>query len=93
MKEKRLWLGGMKEMGTEEASEHLNLLDFIKEYEWSEVILVGNEFKDISGGFQWFETSAEAAEYVREHLPKDATILIKGSRGSKMENLLSALQP
>ncbi len=93
VKEKRLWLGGMKEMGTEEASEHLNLLDFIKEYEWSEVILVGNEFKDISGGFQWFETSAEAAEYVREHLPKDATILIKGSRGSKMENLLSALQP
>jgi len=93
VKDKRLWLGGMKEMGTEEANEHQDLLDFIKEYEWSEVILVGKEFKGISEGFQWFENSAEAAEHVRNHRPKDATILIKGSRGSKMENLLSALQP
>lgn len=88
---KMLWLGGMKEMGAEELHEHQELVQLISRYEWRDVILVGKEFFNLQGGYQWFETSAEAAEAVRIHPVSGASILIKGSRGSKMEVLLDAL--
>jgi len=88
---KMLWIGGMKEMGAEERNEHEVLVALVDEYKWEQVILVGREFKGISGKYSWFETSAEAAAYVKARLPSDASILIKGSRGSKMELLAEAL--
>jgi UDP-N-acetylmuramoyl-tripeptide--D-alanyl-D-alanine ligase len=88
---KTLWIGAMKEMGAEEQEEHMELVRLIDEYRWHDVILVGNEFKDIHGAQKWFATSAEAAEYIRKHRPENASILIKGSRGSKMELMAEAL--
>jgi UDP-N-acetylmuramoyl-tripeptide--D-alanyl-D-alanine ligase len=88
---KLLWIGGMKEMGPEELNEHKELVAFIAQYQWDNVVLVGKEFKGLQNGYTWFDTSAEAAEYVKAHQPKDSSILIKGSRGSKMEVLLEAL--
>lgn len=89
--DKHLWIGGMKEMGAEEQNEHRELVAYISQYEWRNVILVGKEFKGMQGTYTWFETSAEAAEYVKTYPPKDSSILIKGSRGNKMEVLLEAL--
>ena len=88
---KMLWLGGMKEMGTEEKHEHEALIDLVDMYSWAQVILVGKEFYGLSKDYQWFENSQQAAEYVRQHLPQNSSILIKGSRGSKMELLADAL--
>lgn len=88
---KLLWIGGMKEMGSEEYNEHAALVALIDEYKWAGVILVGNEFRDVKGEHMWYETSAAAAEYVKQHLPEHSSILIKGSRGSKMEVLADAL--
>ncbi len=88
---KLLWIGGMKEMGPEELNEHRELVAFIAQYKWGNVILVGKEFKGLQNDYIWFDTSAEAAEYVRAHQPSNSSILIKGSRGSKMEVLLDAL--
>ncbi len=88
---KLLWIGGMKEMGPEEQNEHRDLVSFISNYQWRQVILVGKEFKGLQNGYTWFDTSAEAAEYVKSQQPADSSILIKGSRGSKMEVLLDAL--
>jgi UDP-N-acetylmuramoyl-tripeptide--D-alanyl-D-alanine ligase len=87
-----LWIGGMKEMGREEEHEHRELVKYIEQYNWDEVILVGKEFYKLNGGYRWFETSAEAAEYVKSSKPSNASILIKGSRGSRMEHLLEALK-
>lgn len=89
---KMLWIGGMKEMGTEETNEHTELVQLVQQYNWSNVILVGKEFDGIAHNYQHFQTSADAAVYVKEHIPTDASILIKGSRGSRMEVLLDALQ-
>lgn len=89
--DKMLWLGGMKEMGTDEQKEHKELVDFINQYQWKDVLLVGKEFNGLNGSFQRFDTSAEAAEFVKANQPQNAAILIKGSRGSKMEVLLEAL--
>ena len=91
LQNKMLWLGGMKEMGPEELNEHKALVSLIADNEWSDVILVGKEFRDVNTTYRWFENSAEAAAYIRAHLPVNASILIKGSRGSKMEVMKDAL--
>ncbi|XZF12586.1 UDP-N-acetylmuramoyl-tripeptide--D-alanyl-D-alanine ligase [Chitinophagaceae bacterium MMS25-I14] len=86
-----LWLGGMKEMGPEEHTEHEELVKMIDQYSWEQVMLVGKEFEGLQGNYMWFPDSVAAAAYVREHQPSGAAILIKGSRGSRMENMLEAL--
>jgi UDP-N-acetylmuramoyl-tripeptide--D-alanyl-D-alanine ligase len=89
---KILWIGGMKEMGSAEEQEHRELVSLISEYTWEDTILVGREFKNVKGGYSWFETSAEAAAYIKTHQPENSSILIKGSRGSAMEKLLDAME-
>ena len=88
---KMLWIGGMKEMGAEEKFEHSELVSLIDTYKWKEVILVGKEFKEANTQYHWFENSADAATFVQQRMPTNSAILIKGSRGSKMEVLLGAL--
>lgn len=88
---KLLWLGAMKEMGPAEQEEHAALVALIQQYPWEDVILVGKEFTGLQGELKRFDTAAEAADYVKAHAPQDAAILIKGSRGSRMELLLEAL--
>ncbi len=88
---KILWLGGMKEMGDSERDEHTQLVTLINNYEWQQVILAGKEFEGLQGKYLWFESSVLAADYIRHHQPANSSILLKGSRGSKMELMLDAL--
>lgn len=89
---KILWLGGMKEMGDTEKAEHEELVDLINQYSWHDVILVGKEFEGISGKYKHYVTSKEASEYIHNHQPQNTSILVKGSRGSKMELMAEAVQ-
>lgn len=88
---KMLWLGAMKEMGNEETKEHEALVGLIDESAWSDVLLVGKEFFSCKSNHRWFATSEEATAFVKESKPEHASILIKGSRGSKMERMLEGL--
>lgn len=90
--DKMLWLGGMKEMGEAEVQEHKELVALVKEFPWKDVILVGKEFIGLTEGYTHFNTSAEAKDYIAANKPANASILIKGSRGSKMEVMAEALQ-
>jgi UDP-N-acetylmuramoyl-tripeptide--D-alanyl-D-alanine ligase len=92
LENKMLWIGAMKEIGNEEAIEHDSLVKFIAENDWREVVLVGNEFKVCKGKYQWFENSDEASAFVKKSCLENCSILIKGSRGSKMEKMLEALR-
>jgi UDP-N-acetylmuramoyl-tripeptide--D-alanyl-D-alanine ligase len=92
LKDKTLWIGAMKEMGAAEVKEHEELVRFIEEHKWKDVILVGIEFSPIKTSYRKFDTSADAANYIRNNQPHDASILIKGSRGSKMELMLEAIK-
>jgi len=92
MPSKILWIGAMKEMGSEEKQEHQDLISFIETYQWEDVLLVGKEFEGLQKQFRLFATSTDAANYIQSHIPKNSSILIKGSRGSKMELLLEALK-
>lgn len=88
---KILWIGAMKEMGDASLAEHEALVKLINSHQWQDVILVGKEFEPVKGSLPYFDTSAEAAAYIAGKQPVNASILIKGSRGSKMEVLLDAL--
>lgn len=91
---KHLWLGAMKEMGVDENKEHRELLAFINQWQWQEIIIVGKEFEDVKADYRdyrWFESASLAAAYIAQNKPQEAFILIKGSRGSKMEILFEAL--
>lgn len=87
---KWLLLGAMKEMGQESQAEHQVLVDIAEKHGFRNVILTGMEFTGIRHHYLWFATSAEARDYIRQHPIHNATLLIKGSRGSKMETVLEA---
>jgi UDP-N-acetylmuramoyl-tripeptide--D-alanyl-D-alanine ligase len=87
---KWLLLGAMKEMGTESEAEHQVLADLATSLGFTNVILTGSEFANTKHNFQWFDTSVDVKNYLLQHPVHNATILIKGSRGSKMEITLEA---
>lgn len=91
MPHKHLWIGGMKEMGAEEQAEHEALVMLIGKHSWDEVILVGPELSFAKAQYPWFADAESAAREIAASPPKEASILIKGSRGSRMERLLDAL--
>lgn len=85
---KIILIGAMKEMGTESKAEHSALTNLIKNYHWKTVALVGAEFEDIPSGFLHFNDVEQAREWFSTQDIHDTQILIKGSRGVKMEKLL-----
>lgn len=89
--DKILLLGAMKEMGADEFKEHSELVSFIQQWDWRLVLLVGPEFKAVTHNHLYFEDSDNAAMYIAQNKPQDSLILIKGSRGSKMEKLFEVL--
>ena len=83
----------MAELGDETDKEHQRILRLLVEIPYEELILVGNNFGRYAAGIkcQPFSTSEAAAEWVKLHPFKDKTILIKGSRSTKMEIILDAI--
>lgn len=85
---KILMLGGMKEMGKDSRSEHLALVDFISRHKWQQVILVGQEFDDVSSPYLHFADSDQARQWLHQNPVSGTHILLKGSRGLKMERIV-----
>ena len=88
----RLWLGAMREMGEDSQKEHRDLVHFIQQWDWKEVILVGTEYAGLEGSFTRYDTVTEAVSALQSAGPlRGETLLLKGSRGSKMEDMLALL--
>ena len=90
---KLIILGDMLELGTYSHSEHLSLINLIKEKQFDNVILVGPEFKAVSKQFSLncFRNVEDLIEHFRLNPVKEHSILLKGSRGIKLEKLLEVL--
>lgn len=86
---KYLILGAMAELGAESIQEHSSLVDLISKYNWAGVVLVGGDFLKVKHPFISFENSAQAAEWWSNENIQDAYLLIKGSRSSQMEKVIS----
>lgn len=85
---KILILGGMKELGSESNAEHQALVDLVSKYNWERVILVGEEFKNVPDQYLHFNDSESAKQWLNANPPSGTHILLKGSRGLRMEKVL-----
>jgi len=88
-----LILGDMFELGAAAEQEHEAMVQLVRESGMSErCIFVGDFFGRTSWKGVHFGTAAELATYWNEKgAPKDAHILLKGSRGIALEQLLPLL--
>ncbi len=86
-------LGDMLELGPESTEEHRAILYLIAKKKYKLVILVGAEFGKLSAEFKgvFVNDSEEAIKWIQENPIRGATVLIKGSRGIKLERLAGAL--
>ena len=86
-------LGDMFELGPESAKQHELIAKQVSESGIDEVILIGKDFYAFENEIKatFFQTPAEAAKYLNEKQIKDSLVLLKGSRGMKLENLLQFL--
>jgi UDP-N-acetylmuramoyl-tripeptide--D-alanyl-D-alanine ligase len=89
---KMLILGDMLELGNESGVEHRAVIQLIKDNGFAEVILVGPEFQMVQdSNLVTFRDISSATEWLRQHPVSGYTILVKGSRGIKMEKIMEVL--
>lgn len=89
---KTLILGDMFEMGEESMREHLAMIELVHQLKFTDVIFVGKDFYACKKyEFNFFETTDEAKKYIETIKPSHSTILVKGSRGMKLETLTTSL--
>ena len=86
---KIMCLGGMKELGTESIQEHQALVAYMEQFNWKQVLLVGGDFKNCQHNYLYFENAIEAKLWLQSQAYKQHHILIKGSRGIQMEQLIA----
>lgn len=87
---KMIIIGDMYELGRESEQAHQKILLLAKDLSFDKVLVVGNLFRKHRENFEFtFLNSAnEAKEWLRNQNLKDYTILVKGSRGVKLETIL-----
>jgi len=88
---KTLILGDMLELGELSGEEHQFAVELLKQNNFKNVLLVGPEFKNTKNDYRCFENVSELQEFIEEHPITDNYILIKGSRGIKLEKILTSL--
>ncbi|MDR1698717.1 MAG: UDP-N-acetylmuramoyl-tripeptide--D-alanyl-D-alanine ligase [Prevotellaceae bacterium] len=88
---KALILGDMLELGDNSAKEHQAIIDCLQELHFNDVLLVGEEFSKTKSPFKTFPHTGDCAAYLQQNPFFDYTILIKGSRGMKLEVLREVL--
>ena len=86
-------LGEMLELGDSSAIEHQAVIDSLKKHPGQKVICIGPGFESSarSAGYPWYpDVNALQTAWMNEPV-KASRILIKGSRGNKLERLLEVL--
>lgn len=87
---KAVFLGAMFEVGEESLEEHQKIVEALKEFKFDLTVLVGKDFLACkTPEFHFFESTAEAKTWFDKQEMNSYSILIKGSRGMKMESLLA----
>lgn len=97
---KVLMLGDMLELGADSVQEHKGILKLAAECKFEQVYLVGKEFAaacaQLQGelpGFEatLFEDSLQLQQHLKEKPLSGCSVLIKGSRGKRLERVIEAL--
>lgn len=88
---KTLILGDMLELGTQSSEEHQSIVDLLQQNNFKNVLLVGNDFKNTQNSYACFNDVTELQNFIAKYPIQNNYILIKGSRGIKLEKTLSSL--
>lgn len=90
---KMLILGDMRELGKFSKEEHKKIIELVQKKKFVKVILVGSEFCEVEKmpAYEFFKNSDEAAAWLKKNPIHNASILIKGSRGIKLEKVVEYL--
>ena len=84
-------LGAMRELGEYSHLEHQNIVNMLAERKADTVFLVGEEYLQTTSPYPVFENVELLHEYLAANPLKGKNILLKGSRSTRMENLLDIL--
>ncbi len=87
--QKIMCLGGMKELGEESLLEHQALVNYMQSFSWEQVVLVGGDFKFCQHNYLYYENALEAKQWLKAQNYSQRHILIKGSRGIQMEQMIA----
>ncbi len=85
--DKLLILGSIMELGDFSKEIHKSLKPYIDKITNKKVILVGEEIKALKTDALYFDNYEDVIKYLEKEKIKDTLILIKGSRGMKLENV------
>lgn len=88
---KTLIIGDMLELGEQSKVEHQNIIDLLQQNKFRNVLLVGKEFSGTKNQFHCFSDVTELINYLEKQPIKKHFVLIKGSRGIKLEKVISTL--
>ncbi|MBR1960340.1 MAG: UDP-N-acetylmuramoyl-tripeptide--D-alanyl-D-alanine ligase, partial [Bacteroidales bacterium] len=89
-------LGDMLELGEDSLAEHIRIVSMALESGIGTVCFVGGEFRQAleqlhNPSALSFLTSAELAEWLSANPISESSVLIKGSRGTRMEKVIEKL--
>lgn len=88
---KTVILGDMLELGEQSSHEHQVIVDLLQQKGFSNVLLVGDNFKNCATTMKVFDTMESLSDYLSNNIMQHQIILIKGSRAIHLEKIISLL--
>jgi len=92
---KILVVGDMGELGKKAAQYHASIGTYINKKKISDVVGTGpltkHTINKCSGDAKWFSNKKDLIKYVKSKIKKDSSVLVKGSRFMKMEEVVKGL--
>jgi UDP-N-acetylmuramoyl-tripeptide--D-alanyl-D-alanine ligase len=90
-------LGDMFELGEREISEHVRIGDNLANSKIDRILLVGKLMSNINknslkGKILYFDSANHAAENIKSIINNGDIILVKGSRGMRMEKIIEGIK-
>ena len=90
-KHKTIILGDMFELGESSALEHQAVADLSQSLHFKQRFFVGQNFYNTETEAQQFQTYEELHNYLKNNPLENQSILIKGSRGMRLERILDLI--
>ena len=84
-------LGDMFELGDDSLQEHQAIVDLTISLNFDSVYFVGENFNRIKTGKHQFKTYENLEDYIKKNPLENKSILIKGSRGMRLERILEII--
>jgi UDP-N-acetylmuramoyl-tripeptide--D-alanyl-D-alanine ligase len=88
---KTVILGDMFELGKTSLKEHQNIVDLVESLHFDHCFFVGENFYQTKKENSLFKTFEELLASLKSNPLRDQSILIKGSRGMRLERLLEVI--